>query len=80
MKPKKKKVNPYVFMSKYSEWKMEGYNEACDDFEKWLPSEEEIETFLEKYSFPIMTETDEYGDNEKISREELAKAIKARLS
>lgn len=40
-----------------------------------MPSEEELETFLEKYKFPIMTETDDYGDSIEITRKGLAIAI-----
>lgn len=32
---------------------VEGYNQAIDDYEKFLPSEEEIEKILFEYTFDI---------------------------
>ena len=42
----------------------EGYNQALDDIEKWLPSEKEIIEILRKYSY----------------EKQISKAIKERLT
>ncbi len=41
----------------------------------YKPEQGKIEKILEGYKFPIFTETNEYGDSEEVTREDLAKAI-----
>jgi len=72
-KPEKQKENPYVFMSKFSRYKMEGANEMWDKWEayhnqemdkiKQAMSEEKISRVIEMFTMQEM-----YGT-------ELAKAI-----
>ncbi len=41
----------------------------------YKPDQEKIEKILEGYKFPIFTATNEYGDSEEVTREDLAKEI-----
>lgn len=74
-KPEKKVVTKYkecsVCGDRYINEKDAGYNQACDDYEKFLPSEEEIRQILETPNFDISL-------NDKL-KEDLAKAISKRI-
>lgn len=71
---------PYGVVRKYNE----GWNQACDDWEKWLPSEEEIEQIIsetrkKEKEFIRKKYIQKPGSCLTISSECLAKAITRRL-
>ncbi len=55
-----------------------GYNQACADWEKWLPSEEEIEEIIQLRYFKLMF-PDITGSDAEIVASTLATAIAKRL-
>lgn len=73
-KPEKKNIS-YKIRSSDGDIYDEGYNAACDDWEKWLPSEEEILDIICKTLYP------DYSLEESIRKQfiPLAKAISQRI-
>jgi len=60
----------------------EGYDRACDHWEEWLPTEEEIEEILHVSGLDAFHDYDEMGksgDHWNKFRRKLAKAIMKRL-
>ncbi len=45
MKPEKKKPNN-IYSESYGDGEIEGYNQACDDWEKHLPTKDELRTIV----------------------------------
>lgn len=79
IKVEKKRI-PEIYGGEYAERRIaHSFNQALD-----LIGNKEIgldvgkmEDFLDGYKFPIMAETNEYGDSDEITKEEFIQALKA---
>ncbi len=77
-RPKKKEYPKKGIRGLTVDAEIDGYNQACDDHDKWLPSEEELTKIISEFSI--------FGDDRTMGiyfvkevSEELASAIHRRL-